>query len=407
MIKKISILGSTGSIGVNTLKVIALHKQNYTVFALSAWNNITLLLQQIQEFKPQYAVVSNQTQADFLKNQLQQLPQSLHSTHILHGVDGLCYIAQHEQVDMVMAAIVGSAGLQPTFAAAKAGKRILLANKEALVMAGDVFMQTAYKYQAQILPIDSEHNAIYQCHTHHNISHSEHKEYNQKDNSIYQHFVKRIILTASGGPFLHTNLQDLKNITPEMACKHPKWKMGRKISVDSATMMNKGLEMIEAHWLFPHAQKNIDMVIHPQSIVHSLLEYVDGSILAQLSNPDMRIPIAYGLAYPQRIENGSQRLDISSLTQLNFMPIEHERFPCIELAYAALKDQQCITLNAANEIAVEAFLEKRIAFIDIYKVVSNVLSSYNYPPVKHIEDIFLIDKEAKAVARKYINSLVY
>ncbi len=381
--KTISILGSTGSIGVNTLRVVSLHSQKYNVFALSAWNNIALLLKQIHTFQPQYAVVSNKTQADYLKNQLIGV-----STYILHGIEGLCYIAQHEHVDIVMAAIVGSAGLAPTFAAAKSGKRILLANKESLVMAGNIFMQTAAENNAQILPIDSEHNAIYQCHTH------------SLQNNIMQNNVQRIILTASGGPFLHTNLNEFEYITPEMACNHPKWKMGKKISVDSATMMNKGLEMIEAHWLFPHVQNNIDMVVHPQSIVHSLLEYVDGSILAQLSNPDMRIPIAYGLAYPQRIENGSERLDITRLTELNFMPIDNKRFPCIELAYKALEMQQCITLNAANEVAVQAFLEQRIQFMDIYKVVFNVLSSYSYQPVKHIDDILSVDKEVRIIAEE-------
>jgi 1-deoxy-D-xylulose-5-phosphate reductoisomerase len=384
---QVSILGSTGTIGINTLDVIERHSDVYQVFAISGWNNLELICEQIIKFNPKYAVVSNINQANILNDKIKNLGLNS-STKILHSVEGLCYISSHESVSIVMAAIVGSAGLEPTLQAVKSGKKVLLANKESLVAAGQIFTDAAKQHNAQILPVDSEHNAIYQCYNKNGIG------------------VKSIILTASGGPFLNLELDKFQNITPEMACNHPKWKMGRKISVDSATMLNKGLELIEAYWLFPDTQNNIQIVVHPQSIVHSLVEYVDGSILAQLSYPDMRIPIAYSLAYPQRIESGAKSLDISQLTSLNFYQPNLEKFPCIKLAYQALDSKQCITLNAANEIAVSAFLENKISFLDISKVIESILNKYNYNQPRNIEDIIDIDKYVRNITEDYVNKVL-
>ena len=287
-----------------------------------------------------------------------------------------------------MAAIVGSAGLQPTLEAVKSGKKILLANKESLVAAGQIFTDAAIYYNAEVLPVDSEHNAIYQCYAKNGIG------------------VKGIILTASGGPFLNLDINKFDNITPEMACNHPKWKMGRKISIDSATMLNKGLELIEAYWLFPEVNNNIKIVVHPQSIVHSFVEYIDGSVLAQLSHPDMRIPIAYALGYPARIDSGAKNLDISQISSLNFYEPDLNKFPCIKLAYQALEQQQCITLNAANEIAVESFLNGKIKFVQIHQVIENILNRYTYQKPNNLEEVLGVDKYVRTLTCDYINSFM-
>jgi 1-deoxy-D-xylulose-5-phosphate reductoisomerase len=382
--KNVCILGSSGSIGINTLDVIRRHQEKYTAYAISVWNNVDLAVQQALEFKPKYIVVSTAKKASELMVKINKRIDC----EVLYGKESLCYIASKADVDIVMAAIVGFAGLEPTLAAVKAGKKILLANKEALVVSGQLFCAEVLRCNATLLPIDSEHNAIYQCYAPQG-----------KD-------VKSIILTASGGPFLHMSHKEFDNITPEQACKHPKWDMGRKISVDSATMMNKGLEIIEAFWLFPQINSNINIQnikqkikvsIHPQSIVHSLVEYIDGSILAQMSNPDMRIPIAYGLAYPERIESGVSPLDINNLYKLEFMHADERKFPCLNLAYNALIEQQSITLNAANEIAVEAFLHNKIKFTQISEHVEQALNSYRYTMPNNLEDILAIDNEVRAI----------
>ncbi len=382
--KQISILGSTGSIGINTLNVIKQHPDKYIVFALSAWNNSTTLLEQIKEFKPKYVVINT---AENAKN-LQNLINSLNlSTQVLYGENSLCEIVNNQEIDIVMSSIVGIAGLKPTFAAAKAGKTILLANKESLVVSGNILMDITKTNNSKIIPIDSEHNAIFQCYAN-----------KGKD-------VRSIILTASGGPFLNIDITKFTTITPEMACKHPKWNMGQKISIDSATMMNKGLELIEAYWLFPQTQNNIKIVVHPQSIIHSLVEYIDGSIIAQLSHPDMKLPIAYGLAYPDRINCNVEYLDITTLTELNFYQPDLQKFPCINLAKQALEKKQCITLNAANEIAVEAFLQNKISFLDISIIIESTLNNFTYSQPKNIEEVLEIDKETRIISQKIINHI--
>jgi len=380
--KNITILGCTGSIGVSTLDVVAQHLDKYKIFALSAWKNIELLLKQVKQFKPKYVVVCDENNAKILQQNIQDIKLT---TQVLYGQKELCNIASSSEVDIVMSAIVGTAGLKPTFEAAINGKTILLANKEALVAAGNILTQAISQYNAKILPVDSEHNAIYQC-------------YNDSGKNV-----KSIILTASGGPFLHTDIKEFEHITPDMACKHPKWSMGRKISVDSATMMNKGLEVIEAYWLFPNTQNNISIAVHPQSIVHSLVEYIDGSIIAQMSNPDMRIPIAYGLAYPNRITCNTKSLDITTLTELNFYPPDLQKFPCIKLAYEALASKQCITLNASNEIAVEAFLNNKIGFKSIYKCINDTMMHFSYSQPENIEEVIDIDIEARNITKQILS----
>ncbi len=380
--QKVTILGSTGSIGCNTLNVISQHPEKFSVYALSAQHNIELLLTQCRQFKPRFAVMTNPDAAKLLKHKLQA--EHIDCT-VLSGTRELEQIASDPEADIVMAAIVGAAGLLSTLAAARAGKRVLLANKEALVMAGDLFMQTVRTNQAQLLPIDSEHNAIFQC--------------------FYPNqSVNKIILTASGGPFLTTPLTQFNTITSRQACAHPKWKMGQKISVDSATMLNKGLEVIEAHYLFGMDPKQIEVIIHPQSIVHSMVEYIDGSVIAELANPDMRIPIAYGLAWPERITTGVDYLDLMLNNQLDFQLLEHERFPCLALAYAALKQggTSATILNAANEVAVQAFLANQIAFTDIYAINAATLDKLSSHPALELEQILRDDKLAREFATQLI-----
>ena len=385
--KEITILGSTGSIGVNTLDVISRHRDKFNVKALTANTNLDVFLDQCIQHKPEYAVMADEDCASKLE---EKLKKEAPDVSVLAGADSLLQVAELETVDYVMAAIVGAAGLLPTLAAAKAGKRVLLANKEALVMSGKLFMDTVLQNNAELIPIDSEHNAIFQCISTANTS-----------------SISNIILTASGGPFLDTPINELSSKTPEQACKHPKWDMGRKISVDSATMMNKGLEVIEASWLFNIKSETIKVVIHPQSIIHSLVEYKDGSVLAQLGNPDMRIPIAYGLAWPERIETCAQRLDLFDIAHLDFKEAEADRFPCLQLAREAIKQggTSCVILNAANEVAVNEFLNKRIKFTDIPTIIESVMSDITQNTANTLEVILRDDGLARNRALEIIGNM--
>lgn len=391
MPQNLTILGSTGSIGVNTLDVVARHPDLYQVFALTANQQIDVLLEQCIRFTPEFAVVLDEDKASLLRQNLQDAGVK---TTVLVGVSALIQVASAPEVDTVMAAIVGAAGLAPAMAAAEAGKRILLANKEALVVAGSLFMEAAHRNQATLLPIDSEHNAIFQ---------SLPANYAGDASACG---VRAIHLTASGGPFLNRSIDTLKDVTPEEACKHPNWVMGRKISVDSASMMNKGLEVIEAHWLFNLAPDLIQVVIHPQSVIHSLVEYVDGSFVAQLGSPDMRTPIAHALAYPQRIESGVKPLNFSELGQLTFTKPDSSRFPCLSLAYEALRNPDCAPaiLNAANEIAVAAFLERRLCFTDIPVVIEKTLSYVSSRTLVDIPALMDLDAEARHYAAQMVTS---
>ncbi|MBL1142348.1 MAG: 1-deoxy-D-xylulose-5-phosphate reductoisomerase [Proteobacteria bacterium] len=390
--KKITVLGSTGSIGVNTLDVVSRHPDKYTVKALTANTNVESLLVQCIKHKPEYAVMVDGDAAEKLE---QALKNNAPDVTVLSGVDGLVKVAELDEVDYVMAAIVGAAGLLPTLAAAKKGKRVLLANKEALVMSGKLFMDTVEQNNAELLPIDSEHNAIFQCMP------------NDFGKDIEQQGVKKILLTASGGPFRTTAIEQLSMMTPEQACAHPNWVMGRKISVDSATMMNKGLEIIEACWLF-HVQADfIQVVIHPQSVIHSMVQYNDGSVLAQLGNPDMRTPIAYGLAWPERIDAGVERLDLFDIAQLDFVEPDEKRFPCLRLAREAMQQggTSSAILNAANEIAVNEFLNTRIRFTDIDRVIETVLENVTQHDASTLEIILDDDKLAREYAIHAVKDL--
>src|SRR5450631_1475289 len=390
--QQITILGSTGSIGTSTLDVVARHPDKFSIVALTANSRADLLFRQCQQFKPRYAVLLDEAAALQLR---QRVREAGLSTEVLSGVAALEQVVVLPEVDAVMAAIVGAAGLRPTLAAAHAGKKILLANKETLVMAGNVFMDAVRASGSMLLPIDSEHNAIFQALP---------RGYN---GDLAASGVRRILLTASGGPFRNTPLSELHNVTPEQACAHPNWVMGRKISVDSATMMNKGLEVIEAHWLFNASADDIQVVVHPQSVIHSLVEYVDGSVLAQLGNPDMRTPIAYGLAYPERIDAGVAPLDLFKVATLNFVAPDFERFPCLALAYRALRagGTAPALMNAANEVAVEAFLTKRIAFLDIPRLIADVLDKLPYITVNNLEDVLQADAQARVAAQNWISRL--
>ena len=385
--KEITILGSTGSIGVNTLDVISSHQDKFNIKALTANKNLDVLAEQCFKYQPEYAVMTDEQSASKLE---EKIKKNAPDTSVLGGVDGLVKVAKLDSVDYVMAAIVGAAGLLPTLAAARAGKRVLLANKEALVMSGKLFMDTIIKSNAELIPIDSEHNAIFQCIT--NAS-------NKKSSAI-----RSIMLTASGGPFLNTPIEELSSKTPEQACKHPKWKMGRKISVDSATMMNKGLEVIEASWLFNIESDLVDIVIHPQSIIHSLVEYKDGSVLAQLGNPDMRVPISFGLAWPERIETDVERLNLFDIAQFDFKKPEMDRFPCLRLAREVIKQggTSSTILNAANEVAVNEFLNKKIMFTDIARIIESVMSDVTQNDADSIEKILKDDELARKHAIEII-----
>ena len=385
----LTVLGATGSIGISTLDVVSLHPDRFKVFALSCHSRVTELAEQCKTFKPRYAVVADASYAEKLE---QLLEKDSPDTEVLSGVEGLCRVAIDPVVDIVMAAIVGAAGLVPTLEAAKAGKRVLLANKESLVMAGPLFMKAVQQGGATLLPIDSEHNAIFQCLP---------PEYSAVQNVG----VRKILLTASGGPFRTVPLDSLPSMTPEQACAHPNWDMGRKISVDSATMMNKGLELIEACWLFGVSYDEVEVVIHPQSIIHSMVEYVDGSVLAQLGNPDMRTPIAHALAWPERIVSGVSSLDIIGTAQLDFEAPDLERFPCLALAMKAARmgGSAPAVLNAANEVAVEAFLSKKIAFTGIAEIVSEVLKKIEMTEPDSLEAVQLCDQQARQCAASLIS----
>lgn len=356
---RVAVLGSTGSIGVSTLDVLARHPERFEIVALTAHRNVVRLKDQCLAHRPAFAVVAAAAEAAVLAGELQNAGCP---TQVLAGEDALCEIAAHEQVDAVMAAIVGAAGLRPSLAAARAGKRILLANKEALVMSGALFMQAVREGAATLVPVDSEHNAIFQCMAGDRAS-----------------GVRRVVLTASGGPFLRTSHETLRAVTPDQACAHPRWVMGRKISVDSATLMNKGLELIEACLLFDLSPAQVEVVVHPQSIVHSLVEYCDGSMLAQLGNPDMRTPIAHALGWPERIASGVESLDIIRAGRLDFEAPDLERFPCLQLARAAAEagGTAPAVLNAANEVAVSAFLKGQLAFVEIPGVIGEVLARHS------------------------------
>jgi 1-deoxy-D-xylulose-5-phosphate reductoisomerase len=385
--QNLTILGATGTIGVNTLDVIARHPEKFRVIALTGQNQIDKLAQQCRQFRPRYAVVLEAEQAQALTVLLQGT-----DTEVLVGIEALEFVSSLPEVDSVMAAIVGAAGLRPALAAARAGKRVLLANKETLVMAGRFFMQAVRDHNATLLPIDSEHNAVFQ---------SMPAGYN---GDLKAHGVRRILLTASGGPFRTRELDTLKDITPEQAIAHPNWVMGKKISVDSATMMNKGLEVIEARWLFNARPDQIEVVIHPQSIVHSMVEYLDGSVLAQLSNPDMRTPIAHSLAYPERIEAGVNWLDLAKIGTLTFETPDLRRFPCLGLAYQALAAGGAAPamLNAANEEVVAAFLDRRIPYLAIAATLDAVLQRLAEQPAETLEDLMVADAAARVTARELI-----
>ncbi len=390
--QRLTILGSTGSIGVNTLDVVARHRERFEVFALTANCQVDRLFQQCRAFRPAHAVMLDEAAARALRQRLagEGIP-----TEVSVGMEAMEQVAADPGVSTVMAAIVGAAGLRPTLAAACAGKRVLLANKESLVMAGRIFMDAVARHGAELLPIDSEHNAVFQ------VLPSGFR------GELANAGIRRILLTASGGPFGNASREELEAVTPEQACAHPNWVMGRKISVDSATLMNKGLEVIEAHWLFGARPEQIHVVVHPQSVVHSLVEYVDGSVLAQLGNPDMRTPIAYALGYPDRIESGVEPLDLLKIGALHFRSPDLARFPCLSLAYEALRAGGIApaVLNAANEVAVAAFLEHKIPFTAIPSVILQALEGVADGAAATLEDIMDADRRARAVSAESLACL--
>jgi len=389
----VTVLGSTGSIGLSTLDVLRRHPGRFRVVALTANRDVRSLESQCREFLPRYAVLADAAAASDLRSSLSNLPQA---PEVLAGENALELVASLPQVDYVMAAIVGAAGLLPTLAAARRGKRILLANKEALVVAGEILMRSVRDSGAVLLPIDSEHNAVFQCLP---------GDFGRGLDAVG---VSRILLTASGGPFRERPLDELPRVTPEEACAHPNWSMGRKISVDSATMMNKGLEVIEACWLFGTTPERVEVLLHPQSVIHSMVEYVDGSVLAQLGNPDMRTPIAHALGWPGRIVSGVSGLDLLAVGRLDFVPPDPGRFPCLDLAYEAARagGSAPAVLNAANEVAVDAFLRRRLRFTDIARVVGEALQRFPARPVTGLDDLLEVDRRARAVAEQSVGGLV-
>lgn len=385
----LTILGSTGSIGESTLDVVSRHPEKFRIFALAGHRQVDKLAAQCKQFRPEYAVVGDAGHAAELEKKLKQ--EGI-DTQVLYGSQALIDVASADEVSGVMCAIVGAAGLPSALAAAQKGKTIYLANKETLVVSGALFMETAHQNGATVLPIDSEHNAIFQVLP---------RDYTGRLN---EHGINSIILTASGGPFLNTDLSTFDSITPEQAVKHPNWSMGRKISVDSASMMNKGLELIEAHWLFNCPPEKLEVVIHPQSVIHSMVRYRDGSVLAQLGNPDMRTPIAYCLGLPERIDSGVGELDFGALSALTFQKPDFDRFPCLKLAYQAMNAggaAPCV-LNAANEVAVAAFLDKRIKFTDIAKVVAHCLAQDFSDGHHDIEGLLAQDAQTRRQAEAFI-----
>ena len=387
--QQITVLGATGSVGLSTLDVVARHPDRYQVFALTGYTRLTELLALCVRHTPQFAVVPTAPVARQLQDDLRAAGLD---TRVLVGEGGLCEVSAHPQVDTVLAAIVGAAGLRPTLAAVEAGKKVLLANKEALVMSGALFMQAVQRSSTVLLPLDSEHNAIFQCLP---------RDYATGLDAVG---VRRVLLTASGGPFRETPLSELEHVSPEQACAHPNWSMGRKISVDSASMMNKGLELIEACWLFDTSPSRIEVVIHPQSVIHSMVDYVDGSVLAQLGNPDMRTPIAHALAWPERIDSGVAPLDLFSIARLDFQAPDEVRFPCLRLARQAADagGSAPAVLNAANEVAVAAFLDRRIRFPEIASMIDEILNAEPVVAVSELEVVFEVDARARALAEQWL-----
>ena len=396
MSQSVCILGVTGSIGQSTLKILDQHPEKYSVFAVTAYSRIEALSEICKQYRPKIAVVPPH-KVDELHAVFKQ--KNIQDTEILTGEAGLIAVSEHPEVDVVMAAIVGAAGLLPTLAAVKAGKRVLLANKEALVMSGDIMMQAAKDHHALLLPVDSEHNAIFQCLPQNYFEIETHKE--------PQLGVKQILLTASGGPFLNHSLEQLKQVTPAQACKHPNWSMGRKISVDSATLMNKGLELIEACHLFSIKEHFVTVVVHPQSIIHSMVQYVDGSTLAQMGNPDMCTPIAHALAWPERLKTHVPPLDLFTHAQLDFRAPDITRFPSLKLARQAMQAGGLAPaiLNAANEIAVDAFLREKIGFLNIPEVVEYTLNQIDNASAEELDIILNVDQQARQVAMQRITQL--
>lgn len=389
-LQQVTVLGATGSIGLSTLDVIARHPERYQVFALSGFSRLAELEALCMIYRPRFAVVPQALAAGQLQATLRAAGLA---TQVLHGPEGLCQVAAHPDVDTVMAAIVGAAGLPPTLAAVEVGKKVLLANKEALVMSGALFMQAVKRSGAVLLPIDSEHNAIFQCLP------------GDYCRGLQQVGVRRILLTASGGPFREMPLEQLHAVTPEQACAHPNWSMGRKISVDSASMMNKGLELIEACWLFDATPAQIEVVVHPQSVIHSLVDYVDGSVLAQLGNPDMRTPITHALAWPERIDSGVAPLDLFAIARLDFQAPDEQRFPCLRLAreVAQAGGTAPAMLNAVNEVAVAAFLERRIRFPEIARMIEDVLHTEPALAVESLDAVLAADGRARDLAEQWLS----
>lgn len=387
---KVTVLGATGSIGLSTLDVIARHPERYSVFALTAFSRVAELKALCLRHRPRFAVLADEALARVLQADLHAAGLA---TRVLVGCGGLCEVAAHPEVDVVMAAIVGAAGLRPTLSAVQSGKRVLLANKEALVMSGALFMQALQQSESVLLPIDSEHNAIFQCLP---------TDYSRGMAAVG---VRRILLTASGGPFRKMPAEALVDVTPEQACAHPNWSMGRKISVDSASMMNKGLELIEACWLFNARPSQVEVVVHPQSVIHSMVDYVDGSVLAQLGNPDMRTPIAHALAWPERIDSGVSALDLLRIGLLEFQAPDDARFPCLRLAREAAEagGTAPAMLNAANEVAVEAFLGRRIRFTEIASIIADVLEQEAVGAAGCLDDVLMADQQARRLAGDWLD----
>ncbi|MGY0614082.1 1-deoxy-D-xylulose-5-phosphate reductoisomerase [Vibrio sp. FJH11] len=396
--QKLTILGATGSIGASTLKVVEQNPELFSVVALAASTNVEKMVALCRQWQPKYAVMADKAAAVALQSEINVISPN---TEVLGGVDALCHVASLEEVDSVMAAIVGAAGLLPTMAAVKAGKRVLLANKEALVMSGQLFIDAVNKHGAELLPVDSEHNAIFQCLP-------QQVQTSLGRCNLDEHGINHILLTGSGGPFRYTDIAELANVTPTQAIAHPNWSMGPKISVDSATMMNKGLEYIEAKWLFNASREQLKVIIHPQSVIHSMVQYRDGSVLAQMGEPDMATPIALTMSYPSRVDAGVKPLDFTQVGELTFLQPDFSRYPCLKLAIDACYEGQhaTTTLNAANEVAVDAFLNNRLGFTDIARINASVLNkisaSCNAEDVNSLESLLELDRMARTIALEFI-----
>jgi len=398
-VRNICILGSTGSIGISTLDVVRLHPDKFNVTALTAHSNVEKLFEQIGEFSPSVVVMVCDDSAQKLISKLQN--SAIVNVEVLSGKEALCDVAQSAGSDTVMAAIVGASGLLPTLSAVNEGKRVLLANKEALVTSGQIFIDAVKQSGAELLPIDSEHNAIFQClplHAQQQVGHCQ----------LNKNGVNKLLLTGSGGPFRTKDIADLINVTPDQACAHPNWDMGRKISVDSATMMNKGLEFIEAKWLFNVEPEDIQVVLHPQSTIHSMVQYKDGSVIAQMGNPDMRTPIAHALTFPNRIESGVKPLDFFNIPSFDFEQPDYQRYPNLQLAIQACKSGQgaCTAINAANEIAVDAFLNNKIKFTDIFKINETSVNKFVSEKVVNINEVLVLDESVRKFARLCIDEII-